>query len=1061
MFRRLSARPGSPELAEPGARASADGGNYSAIGSPSPRKREPSNGIGAKIKQVIFRSPSAAGQPDNSGFDRPSAASTSTAASVSSNLSERGPVSSDRSPRRSHDYAAHYLTPPQSSSGSGGVVTGGAAPPSSPPPTTTLAAAAPQQQPTAAAPSKPSRGLLSLLLRRSSSRRRDAFGGGSGAGPAPAPAGAGGGGSGNGRSGNVPAPPPPAGLLSGAGGDTARHIFDRHSVELPASPSPVLVRPIPSAIRSPFSTSVASAAAAAAAATAAPSPQAAAAVATQYQRQSCNWPASEGHGGAMTPRGSLSPVVAAGDGCGGASAISAIEPLLPQCTWEPSVCCSEGDDGGSGSARHDGFSTASTMTTIPSVQTPVTPPTGGSAYTAAAAGGSDGSGSGAAAYGRQQQPAAAAMQMLVQARTLAVAAAAAADAIAATAPCSPSVRVAATSPSFPSAMMAAAAAAAAQAEAEQAYAAASGDQKRAALAALSRSMGPAATLHHHLHQNQQHKHLARPPAQHLHYSPQLAAHSHQPPPHRHQHFFAASDTDCARSAEELQQQGLEAMTLGPLSPPVFDTPSALQPPPLPVHQQQVPPLPHARSPAMALPARCAAHPQDAAGARADSSFWSGVSAPTASSCHHLLAAPRLLPHAAAFSACEDSAFERPSADASAYASSPPLATAPVEATAHHHHPHSAGGAAPRSAAAPTDAAPVDAALPPPVTVAPAAAAATAMDEVAAGSSQLLATSLCTPPAMQRPVWRMEDYALTRRLYRGQMASVYKGRCLRSGLPVALKVYFKARVAPNVAHMVMREAALQLRASAHRFVLKLYGVFQTEELVVFVCELASRGSLAQLVGAGAAGGRCTRLSETQLRQAVLEPLLDALGYLHSKGVCHRDIKPENILFTANWDFRLADFGVSIDLLKERAVTRAGTADYMAPEVERCPLKRNPDDNKHDASLAYSTAADVWSIGILAYELMVGFPPAINLDAPVKHPHTGTSTSSQATISFPASVSAGARDFITQALALRPEDRPTAQQLRAHAWLRAGARSAAAAPAASSSGAAGAPGGISAA
>lgn len=40
-----------------------------------------------------------------------------------------------------------------------------------------------------------------------------------------------------------------------------------------------------------------------------------------------------------------------------------------------------------------------------------------------------------------------------------------------------------------------------------------------------------------------------------------------------------------------------------------------------------------------------------------------------------------------------------------------------------------------------------------------------------------------------------------------------------------------------------------------------------------------------------------------------------------------MQPENILFTSNWDFRLADFGVSIDLLKERAVTRAGTADYM--------------------------------------------------------------------------------------------------------------------------------------
>ena len=53
--------------------------------------------------------------------------------------------------------------------------------------------------------------------------------------------------------------------------------------------------------------------------------------------------------------------------------------------------------------------------------------------------------------------------------------------------------------------------------------------------------------------------------------------------------------------------------------------------------------------------------------------------------------------------------------------------------------------------------------------------------------------------------------------------------------------------------------------------------------------------------------------------------------------------------------MADFGVSINLNQERAVTRAGTEGYMAPEVERCPLKAEPKDNKDDPRYSYSTSA----------------------------------------------------------------------------------------------------------
>ena len=69
------------------------------------------------------------------------------------------------------------------------------------------------------------------------------------------------------------------------------------------------------------------------------------------------------------------------------------------------------------------------------------------------------------------------------------------------------------------------------------------------------------------------------------------------------------------------------------------------------------------------------------------------------------------------------------------------------------------------------------------------------------------------------------------------------------------------------------------------------------------------------------------SELRTAQQVILPMLDALSYLHQRGVVHRDIKPENILIAKGGVMKLADFGLSIDMNKERPVTRTGTLDYM--------------------------------------------------------------------------------------------------------------------------------------
>ena len=71
----------------------------------------------------------------------------------------------------------------------------------------------------------------------------------------------------------------------------------------------------------------------------------------------------------------------------------------------------------------------------------------------------------------------------------------------------------------------------------------------------------------------------------------------------------------------------------------------------------------------------------------------------------------------------------------------------------------------------------------------------------------------------------------------------------------------------------------------------------------------------------------KFSERRTAQTVILPLLDALSSIAKRGVIHRDIKPENLLMGAGNTLLLADFGLAIDMSKERPVTRTGTLDYM--------------------------------------------------------------------------------------------------------------------------------------
>lgn len=132
--------------------------------------------------------------------------------------------------------------------------------------------------------------------------------------------------------------------------------------------------------------------------------------------------------------------------------------------------------------------------------------------------------------------------------------------------------------------------------------------------------------------------------------------------------------------------------------------------------------------------------------------------------------------------------------------------------------------------------------------------------------------------------------------------------------------------------------------------------------------------------------------------------------------------------SSWLTNVRVSGIISDMAMYLRLLGTGTLDYMAPEVLRCPPKMHPEDNKHMFNLQYTNTVDSWAVGVLAYELLVGFPPfASNCssDSMLKI--------MSGSVVFPKRMSEEAKAFIDGALQAHPGDRTTVTEMLCSAWL----------------------------
>ncbi|KAK3726845.1 hypothetical protein QZH41_016724 [Actinostola sp. cb2023] len=201
-------------------------------------------------------------------------------------------------------------------------------------------------------------------------------------------------------------------------------------------------------------------------------------------------------------------------------------------------------------------------------------------------------------------------------------------------------------------------------------------------------------------------------------------------------------------------------------------------------------------------------------------------------------------------------------------------------------------------------------------------------------------------------WCLDDFDIGKPLGKGKFGNVYLAREKKSKFVVALKVLFKSQLQKsNVEHQLRREIEIQSHLK-HPHILRLYGYFYDTTRVYLILEYAPNGELYKHLTAS------ERFGEKETAKYIYQ-LAGALEYCHRLKVIHRDIKPENLLLNSLGDIKIADFGWSVHAPSSKRSTLCGTLDYLPPEMVEGKM--------HDEKV------DLWSLGILCYEFLVGKPP----------------------------------------------------------------------------------------
>jgi len=262
----------------------------------------------------------------------------------------------------------------------------------------------------------------------------------------------------------------------------------------------------------------------------------------------------------------------------------------------------------------------------------------------------------------------------------------------------------------------------------------------------------------------------------------------------------------------------------------------------------------------------------------------------------------------------------------------------------------------------------------------------------------------------------ENYDIKEEVGKGAFSVVKLAVNKKTGEKVAVKIINKTKASSEADAKRLQTEVEILKKVKHPNIISLKDLYDTPEELYLVMELVTGGELFdKIVQKG-------QYSEKDA-SAMVKKILGAVDYLHHNNIAHRDLKPENLLLRGNddTDVMLSDFGLSKITGQSMMETACGTPYYVAPEVL--------------SASGYDKEVDLWSVGVITYLLLCGFPPFYGESLPEVFEQI-----MKAEFDFPdpywTEISGDAKDFIQKLLIADSKKRLTAATALQHPWIQKG-------------------------
>mmetsp|Transcript_32476 Transcript_32476/g.68302 ORF Transcript_32476/g.68302 Transcript_32476/m.68302 type:complete len:346 (-) Transcript_32476:253-1290(-) len=259
-----------------------------------------------------------------------------------------------------------------------------------------------------------------------------------------------------------------------------------------------------------------------------------------------------------------------------------------------------------------------------------------------------------------------------------------------------------------------------------------------------------------------------------------------------------------------------------------------------------------------------------------------------------------------------------------------------------------------------------------------------------------------------------EYVRGKTLGEGAFSVVIEGTNKGTNESFAVKVVTKSKLTKED-EVALKDEILVLNELKHQHIIRLYDVFEEKDFWYLVTEKMSGGELFDRIVSK------SFYNEKEARD-VCKILFESIGYCHSKSVAHRDLKPENLLLRTeenDSEIKIADFGFAKKVLTPNSLTtQCGTPGYVAPEILE--------------GVAYDTKSDMWSLGVIVYILLGGYPPFIeqNQRELFRKIRKGQYEFHE---EYWGAVSDDAKDLISCLLTVQPSKRLSADQALKHKWM----------------------------